>query len=108
MGSYNVFVKQSIHKAGLMDPVREVVELVNNIENTKKENVVVITYDPVLTYYLAKSESYKSLTIFSPYIKESSKLLVSVKTYLDIIAALILILKLPSYIYKVIQEVLFH
>ena len=78
MGSYNVLVKQSIHKAGLMDPVREVVELVNKIANTKKENVVVITYDPVLTYYLAKSELSKKIVLISPYKKETDRLLKSV------------------------------
>ena len=78
IGSYNVIAKKSLHKAGLMDPVKELTTLIENITKHEMNNCIVITYDPVLTYYLAKSERYKSLTVFSPYIKESCKLLVSV------------------------------
>jgi hypothetical protein len=78
IGSYNVITKKNLHKTGLMDPINEVALVVKNINESGRSNIIVITYDPVLTYYLAKSASNNSLTIFSPYINESSKLLVSV------------------------------
>ena len=83
VGSYNIFVKQSLHKAGLMEPVEQVTALVQNISNTSKENLIVITFDPVLTYYLVNSESSSNTSIISPYINDTNTLLVSVnsKTY---------------------------
>jgi uncharacterized membrane protein len=77
IGSNNVISKKSLHKAGLMDPINEVTLLVKNIIDKRGSKITVITYDPVLTYYLAKTQFSKNITIFSPYLKESNKLLVS-------------------------------
>jgi uncharacterized membrane protein len=78
-GSFNVFTRHSLHKSGLMDPVEEVITIVQNISSTKKENLIVINFDPVLTYYLANSELYTETAIISPYLNDTNSLLESVK-----------------------------
>ena len=77
IGSYNVFSRQSIHKAGLMDPVEKVIDRVNVISASKENNFIVITFDPVLTFYTLKSELSKKALIISPYKNDSYLLLKS-------------------------------
>jgi 4-amino-4-deoxy-L-arabinose transferase-like glycosyltransferase len=78
IGSYNVIMKKSLHKAGLMDPVEEVTLLVQKTSSTSLNNFIIVTYDPILSYYLAKSELFERSTIFSPYKNEIGRLLTSV------------------------------
>ena len=74
-GSYNVITRQSLHKSGLMDPIGEVSAFVNSITASQNTNYSIITFDPVLTYYLAKSSTSNNVEIFSPYIIETQNLL---------------------------------
>jgi len=61
-----------------MDPVEEVTSFVNNIIELKKTNYIVITFDPVLTYYLTKTNLLGSTVILSPYISATKNLFSSV------------------------------
>lgn len=78
MSSYNVLARQSLHKSGLMDPVEEVTSFVNKIIELKKTNYIVITFDPVLTYNLTKTNLLGSTVILSPYISATKNLFSSV------------------------------
>ena len=78
ISSYNVLTRQSLHKSGLMDPVEEVTFFVNNIIESEKTNYLVVTSDPVLTYYLAKTHLSGSVRIFAPYILATKNLFYSV------------------------------
>ncbi|OGU66517.1 MAG: hypothetical protein A2W30_02675 [Ignavibacteria bacterium RBG_16_36_9] len=78
ISSYNVLTRQSLHKSGLMDPVEEVTFFVNNIIESEKTNYLVITSDPVLTYYLTKTHLSGSVRILSPYISATKNLFYSV------------------------------
>ena len=78
VGSYNIVTRQSLHKAGLMDPIEKVTAFVNNTIASQNANYTIITFDPVLTYYLAKSSQSNNVEIFSPYEKETQNLLNSV------------------------------
>jgi hypothetical protein len=78
IGSYNVITRQSLHKAGLIDPVEEVISLIQKITKSENANYIVITYDPVLTYYLSTPDLPERIVLFSPYLKETEMLLNSV------------------------------
>jgi uncharacterized membrane protein len=83
ISSYNVFTRQSLHKSGLMDPVEEVTSFVNKIIELKKTKYIVITFDPVLTYYLTKTNLMESTVILSPYLSATKNLLSSVSPQIN-------------------------
>jgi uncharacterized membrane protein len=84
ISSYNVLTRQSLHKSGLMDPVEEVTSFINKITESNKPNYIVITFDPVLTYYLINPESMNNkITIFSPYKDETTALINSFSGSMD-------------------------
>ena len=77
IGSYNVFTKQHLHKSGLAIPLKTIITFIENIQNDSRENISIITTDPVLTYYLLK-ENYTS--VLSPYLNDDLKLINRMKT----------------------------
>jgi hypothetical protein len=72
VGSYNVFTREHLHKTGLAVPVDKIVEAVNKIEKQYDSNTVIITTDPVITYYLLK-DGHSG--ILSPYLSDLKNLL---------------------------------
>ncbi len=72
IGSYNVFAREHLHKTGLAIPVDKIVKTVNNIEKQSNNQSVIITTDPVITYYLLKNGNSE---ILSPYLNELQNLL---------------------------------
>lgn len=72
IGSYNVFTRQHLHKSGLSIPVKAIITYIDKLQSDTRENISIITTDPVLTYYLLK-ENYTS--VLSPYLKDDLKLL---------------------------------
>jgi uncharacterized membrane protein len=83
ISSYNVLTRQSLHKSGLMDPVEEVTSFIKNSIELNEPNSTIITYDPVLTYYLIKTNSLGSTVILSPYVSATKNLFSSVSPQIN-------------------------
>jgi hypothetical protein len=66
-----------------MDPVEEVTSFIKNSIELNEPNSTIITYDPVLTYYLIKTNSLGSTVILSPYVSATKNLFSSVSPQIN-------------------------
>ena len=68
---YNIFTRQHLHKSGLMIPVDQIIKTIVQFQNLEKEKPLIVSTDPVITYYLLKNDFSK---ILSPYTSDLVRL----------------------------------
>ncbi len=68
IGDYNIVQKIHLHKMGLSDPVLETINIVNNEAGVSSKSAIVITTNPVITFYLMKEDN-QNILLLSPYKK---------------------------------------